>query len=169
MLELPVLRSKNSALSGVFKRGWVRAASSQCPCCPDSIPLRGCEQRSTARPRHLLSKWREKMPVGKATSRPAWFWLWHLGSRCAPGDCLPAAGAVGCYRCWNSTGRGVSESSPFICVLQTPPIPDKVCVMENRAVYQVSGVTRQPGSWVFTNIPQQQVVYGEGMLTYMFV
>lgn len=46
---------------------------------------------------------------------------------------------------------------------QTPPTPDEVCVKENRTVYQISGDTCQPSSWVFTNTPQQHIVYGEGV------
>lgn len=46
---------------------------------------------------------------------------------------------------------------------QTPPTPDEVCVKENRTVYQISGDTCQPSSWVFTNTPQQHVVHGEGV------
>lgn len=162
ILELPALRSKNSTLSGEHSNRavWVRAADLQC--CPDSIPLRGCERRNTALPlHHLLSKWRERCQWER---RPVWFLLWHLGSRCAPRDCLPAA--VSCYRYWNSTAEGFQKAvSSFVS--PRLPTPDKVSVKENRAVYQVSGITCQPSIWVFTNIPQQQVLYSEGVYLYL--
>lgn len=94
MLELPVLKSKNSALSGELQTG---GCESELPTHDVHVaqtpsPYVTVSRGTQASPCHLLSKRREKMPVGKATSVVL---LWHLGSRCAPSDCLPAC-SCGC-------------------------------------------------------------------------
>lgn len=163
MLEVPMLKSKNSALSGELQTGG----------CESELPTHNVHVAQTPSPYVTVSRGTQASPSfaqqmeredasGKGDQCGSCSGIWAAGVLPVTA-CLPAAGAVSCHRYCNSRGRGVSQSSLFICVPQAPPVPDKVCVAENRAVYQVSSVTCQPSSWDFTNIPQQQVVYGEGV------